>query len=523
MSDWRETIPADVTSVEVQIPHGSVQIRTAPSGEPGYVEAETECEVESVGGRLRITRHSGWPSDLEVALPASVRRLQLSTGHGDVEVEGVDADLELETGHGDIRAGNGARGELHTGRGDIHVGAWRGRLSTNTGRGNIEVDAAPEGLEASTGRGDVQVGSAGGRVEASTGRGNLVFGRLSGDAELQSGKGDVVVTDLADARLEAQTSRGNIALDGRVARLRVRLSHGDATCRCAFVGEGFEVVTDRGDLHVELTEESPLRVEVIASHGRVESTLPLVRVGRPGPAGAFSQRYVASLGGTNPTATLRLFSGHGDVWIGRPGEATRRPESAEPSREYDFSESATARAWADTIREFAPQMASLGDTIGKHVEETVEQAMRRLEREMSRLEREMEHLEKQAEDDEEREEARAEEEERHTEEEEERREAEEGKREEEEQRREEEAERRAEEEDEREEALAEERVGAEEAARQAPPPPVAPPAPPAPAPRPPAAAPDSEMAVLEAVSRGEISVDEAMVLLSRLEAEKRRR
>jgi DUF4097 and DUF4098 domain-containing protein YvlB len=508
MSDWRETISADVTSVEVEIPHGSVEIRAAPSGEPGYVAAESPCEVESTGGRLQITRRSGWPSDLEIALPASVRRLQLQTGHGDVSVEGVDADLEIGTGKGDIQAGDGGRGEFSTGKGDIHIGAWRGRLQLSTGKGNVEVDSAPEGIEATTGKGDVQVGSAGGRVEVNTGKGNLVFGRLSGQAELQTGKGDVVVTDLADARLEVQTSKGNVALDGRVAGLRVRLSHGDVTCRCAFVGDGFEIVADRGDLHVELTEESPLRVEVIASHGRVESTLPLVRVGRPGPAGAFSQRYVASLGGTNPTATLRLFSGHGDVWIGHPGEAAQRPDSAEPAQRYDFSESATARAWADTFREFAPEgvardMSALGERIGRQVEESVEQAMRRLEREMGRLEREMSRLEEQAEEDDEREEAVAEEAERRVEEEEERRE-------EEEERREEEEERRAEQEEEREDVVADAR-------------PPAAPAPPPPSPRPPAAAPSSEMAVLEAVSRGEISVDEAMVLLSRLEAERRNR
>lgn len=519
MSDWRETIPADVTAVDVEIPHGDVQARLAPAGEPGYLAAESAFKVERSETTLTVRQESGWPSDLEVALPASVRQLRLSTGHGDVAIHDLDLDaLTAETGKGDIQADSGGRADLSTGMGDLRLGAWHGPLRLNTGKGRVEIDSALGGLDANTGRGDIRVGDAGGRVVVNSGRGDLVFGRLAGDAKLHTGRGDVVVTDLAGALLELQTSHGNVALDGRVARLRVRLSHGDVSCRCAFVGESFEIVTDHGAIRVEIAEESPLRIEAIAGHGRVESTLPLVKVGRPGPAGAHSHRYVASLGGTNPTATLRLFSGRGNVWLGRPGETAPADDPAAPTSQYDFAESATARAWADTLRSFSTEgvarsMASLGERIGKQVGETVDEAMKRLEREMERLQAEMKQVEKVAEEvaeaEEEREEAV--------------REAEEA---------------RAEAEEEREESLAEEaerRAETEQRpAAQSPvapsvtplTPPTAPPRPEAP-PRPvaPAAAepPSSEMAVLEAVSRGEITVDEAMVLLNRLEADRGRR
>jgi DUF4097 and DUF4098 domain-containing protein YvlB len=552
VSDWREAIPAETISVELEIPHGNISVRAAPTGEPGYLGAESELQVESSGDRLTVHKVSGWPTDVEVVLPSGVRELQVSTGKGDVDIEGVDLDVEAQTAKGDVRAGSGGRGEFSTGKGDIRLGAWRGRIEATTGKGNIEVAEARGGLEVNTGNGDIRVGEAAGRAEVNTGKGNLVFGRLAGSARLQTGRGDVVVTDLADARLEVQTSRGNLALDGRLAGLQAHLNRGDAHCRCAFAGESFELTTDHGNLRVELVEESPLRIEAISGHGKVESTLPLVRVGRPGPAGRHSQRFVASLGGTSPTATLRLYSAHGDVWIGRPGEATRPGDYSERTTEYDFGESATSRAWADTLRafpgeRFARDMASLGEQIGKQVGESVEEAMARLEREMERLQSEMERVERRAEeeserderlaeDEAEREEARAEEEERRAEEDEEREEAraeaEERLAEEEEERRErmeemeeEEEERRerlAELEEERQERLAEERERrAEEEARRRTAIPTTASA--SPASTAPAEQPDSEMAVLEAVSRGEISVDEAMVLLARLEAERSRR
>jgi DUF4097 and DUF4098 domain-containing protein YvlB len=190
--------------VVVETFNGDIEVLSAADGQveaevvkrgAGFTAADAKSDLANIEVRMtqegdtlrvvarRIQRFPAGNSAARVALrvPASAS-LDLSTGNGEVRVDGV--------------AGGG---DYHTGNGDITVENGSGRTKAHSGNGDVTVEAE------------------GAQVEADTGNGKLIFrGDLGeGSHTFTTGNGEVRLTLPADAsfKVDIQTGNGRIRTD----------------------------------------------------------------------------------------------------------------------------------------------------------------------------------------------------------------------------------------------------------------------------------------------------------------------
>ncbi len=228
--DWNGQIPAGST-LRVFTQNGTVTVRQASGGQ-AHVRAVTENAAEGEiryltgggsGGDFRVCAlrenatcsdqgiqsqgDRGWGrnrrgrANFTVEVPRGVV-VRVSSGNGDVAVDGATADVNAGSGNGDVRVGSGAA-----------------RVHASSGNGTVLVDGARGPVNASSGNGRVVVTTASGPVSASTGNGRIEVAmssvRAGDDMSFSSGNGDVTLTLPADfgAELEASTGSGEIESD----------------------------------------------------------------------------------------------------------------------------------------------------------------------------------------------------------------------------------------------------------------------------------------------------------------------
>lgn len=134
--------------------------------------------------------------DYEIKAPASVA-LNLRSGSGDLEVDGLGRFLAASTGSGSIRS-HGVHGPatLDSGSGDVELDeTGMGDVKARSGSGNIHVHGINGALAARTGSGDIEAD-----------------GHLHGPSTLSSGSGGVRLLVTPDSRfnLEASTGSGDL-------------------------------------------------------------------------------------------------------------------------------------------------------------------------------------------------------------------------------------------------------------------------------------------------------------------------
>lgn len=240
--DWSGEI-ASGTTLRVYTHSGTVTVRQA-SGRSARIHAVTENaregEIRYVsdrsGGGIRVCalregaecsdsgirggnrswgrRNARGKANFTVEVPRGVV-VRVSSGNGDVTVDGATANVHATSGNGDVRVGAGAD-EVHG----------------SSGNGTVLVDGARGPVRASSGNGRVNVTTARGPVNASTGNGRVevaIASRATGDMEFSSGNGSITVTlpDDFGAQVEASTGNGRFETDfpmqvqGRMSNHRV--------------------------------------------------------------------------------------------------------------------------------------------------------------------------------------------------------------------------------------------------------------------------------------------------------------
>ena len=86
--------------------------------------------------------------------------------------------------------------------------------------------------------------------------------------------------------------------------------------------EHFRFRTNRGSISLDISEDQPARVELIVNRGSVQSDIPLVEVGRPGPRSS-TRRYVGVSDSSETDRILvRALTNRGDIRV-RTARATR--------------------------------------------------------------------------------------------------------------------------------------------------------------------------------------------------------
>lgn len=167
--------------------------------------------------------------------------VRLSAGSGNITAEKIGDELEASTGSGNIRLTHVAGPVVaNAGSGDMALDNIRGPIRTRTGSGNVTLSRPGDRAHSTTGSGNVRVSDAASDLRISTGSGDLT---ISGNPAAQSywelrassGEININVPESASFRLYARTTSGaletNIPLtieEKNRKSLRARAGSGDA-------------------------------------------------------------------------------------------------------------------------------------------------------------------------------------------------------------------------------------------------------------------------------------------------------
>lgn len=298
--------------------------------------------------------------------------ISVKLGMGDLDVRAGSGEVLASLGKGDITVtGRDQEVALKVGMGDVSLRRCSAGASVSLGKGDVALSECGPGIEVKTGSGDVSIDRPlGGRIGVNTGSGDIAV--IRGDVHelaLRAGKGDIVSTarllvgsegpraeaaesedddihfdqfdfdvsdeedvsfSLGDIEFEAndggvRIGRGNRDLlkmgpDGiQISGVGREISLGPEGIRvggprsAAAGAEEFTLETGKGDIRIDVPNDLKLRIEVLAT-GDVQSDLPLVSVGRPGPRGTVKRLVGVSDGGAGGSrVNVRTRTKRGDV------------------------------------------------------------------------------------------------------------------------------------------------------------------------------------------------------------------
>ena len=302
-----------VRRLHVRVHEGDVELRVGDGAAWSLdwdAEEEHPPHLVRDGDTLHVKQgedvwHHG-RADVRITAPAGLEGVELHSGSGDVSAAGTDGEVKLHTGDGDVhlRGGSG-QAEVRTGSGDLEVVRFEGQLRLSSGSGDVRCVDARGRVAVQTGHGDVEIDGAEDEVEVRTGHGDvrLVVGRGVTHARVDTGAGDVHISG------------------GPLRGLHVRTGAGDFKCKAVLTAGAYEFHTGAGDGEIDLPADALARINVQTGMGEIHSDFPLVRVGRSGPMGFGGARMVGSVGDGEPEIELSMRTGAGSLSIRRAGGA----------------------------------------------------------------------------------------------------------------------------------------------------------------------------------------------------------
>jgi len=281
-------------------------------------------------------------------MPPGVEAVELRTGLGRIEAEGVQGRLRLTTGNGPLtlRAAGG-EAEAATGNGEVVLEGYDGIITATTGNNRIQAERLSGTAALHTSNGHIEVRDSEGSIRAATGNGEVRLTAVAGDVEANTGHGPVEIGTPRSLAVHATTGMGAIQVEGGSVRsLRLRSGMGEINCSADLEPGTYEMVTDMGAIDLELPATIKARVDAQTSFGQIHSDFPLVRVGRSGPLGFGGVRMVGSIGEGESEVDIALRSSKGQISLrrrpdyggpsaGTPGErpASTPPEEPTPTRD----------------------------------------------------------------------------------------------------------------------------------------------------------------------------------------------
>ncbi|MEV6971172.1 DUF4097 family beta strand repeat-containing protein [Hamadaea sp. NPDC051192] len=203
----RKTRSVDVT---VDLPTGSHVFADLQAGDLRGVGRLGECRVKTGAG-------NAW---LQLTGP-----LNVSTGAGEVTVDGVAGTAEIGTGSGKVQLGMiDGTAAIKNSNGDTTIDSVTGELRVRAANGSISVEKAGAGVDAKTSNGNIRLGE--------VVRGSVTLGTAMGSLEIG-------IADGTAAWLDVNTSFGHVRNlmtdatkpDGaaQIVEVRGRTSYGDIT------------------------------------------------------------------------------------------------------------------------------------------------------------------------------------------------------------------------------------------------------------------------------------------------------
>lgn len=256
--------------------------------------------------------------DLELVLPAGLR-VQLSSGSGDLAVEGAFGDTALESGYGDVRA-SGIRGALaaKSSSGSVRANDVQGaRLRLDSSYGDLALGAIQsEEILAHTSSGEIDAHDlTGTRIALSSDYGDVKAARTRGDLDAHSGSGEVQLVE-GDGACRGRSDYGDVHARGRFSALELASGSGSVHAEAlagSALGQGWQLRSDYGEVLLVLSERLDFELEASTDYGEVRAELSGVLGGARGDE---AKKLRGPVGKGGPK--LRLHSSSGDVEIRGP-------------------------------------------------------------------------------------------------------------------------------------------------------------------------------------------------------------
>lgn len=294
-------------------------------------ERDYEPLVEREGHALVIHQQNGHRLDIRLTMPPGVETIDLHTGSGRVQAEGVRGHLRMATGNGPatLRSGRGDA-EVNSGNGAIEASEYEGSLRLASGNGHTRLERFKGEAKLHTGNGRIEITEAEGRFHAATGNGDVALNGVAGEAEVGSGHGKIEVSGARELGLRGETGMGAVrVMGGSLRALRLNSMVGDVTCAAELRPGIHELSTTMGTITLELAPEANARIDAQTSFGQIHSDVPLVRVGRTGPMGFGGVRMVGSTGSGETQADVALRTNKGSIQVRRRGGRAEYDDYAE--------------------------------------------------------------------------------------------------------------------------------------------------------------------------------------------------
>ena len=228
---WVETVtgsePAAPSGQLKVISRGSVTVTGADGDQVHYklikkVKARDEADARRLLDQfvLKASRagdvttlnaaHGSGTAELNIRAPRSLRRTQIDTHGGRVEVADLEGSVETGTGGGAIRLDRiGGDIVARTAGGEITLGTVKGRARCSTAGGAIRARSIGGELTCETAGGEIAIEEAGGPVRASTAGGSIRVARAGAAVTADTAGGSIDVGN-ASGMVKASTAGGSI-------------------------------------------------------------------------------------------------------------------------------------------------------------------------------------------------------------------------------------------------------------------------------------------------------------------------
>lgn len=219
---------SNVKKIQLSTSSGNIVIKKASGAQVSlsithsYSEGVFTPVIEERGGTLLLKEqfsrgnHSG-SSEWSIAIPDNTS-LTLNSGSGDIDLDGVHADVKTNLGSGDVKVAS-VTGDLsfNTGSGDIQLKDTQGDLAFNTGSGNIRAQGGTGTFRLNAGSGDIELSGVKGTFEVNTGSGDIESRDISltGGGKFNSGSGDATIelSGSLDHSIGVASGSGNATLN----------------------------------------------------------------------------------------------------------------------------------------------------------------------------------------------------------------------------------------------------------------------------------------------------------------------
>ena len=216
-------------------------------------------------------------TDLDITVPRTVA-VDVATQHGDISVQGRDAEVKVSNSHGDVNLGQiTGNSSVVMRKGSLTAAHLKGDLSVDGRLDDTNISDVSGKLEM-TGDyfGDMSLAGIKQGVRFKSSRTDMEFSRLDGDLSMESG--DLQAKSLAGP-LRLLTRSKDIHLDNVTGDVKVENSNGSVELHAGKLPLGsMQIDNSKGDIQVVLPTEATFSLSARTRDGDIESDFNQIQV-----------------------------------------------------------------------------------------------------------------------------------------------------------------------------------------------------------------------------------------------------